>query len=498
MALTKVSYSMITGAVINAADFGFSTSASSTDNANAIMAAINFIGTTYGNKGGTVYLPSGIYNVAPDIIKFGNKSDVTLTGATPAYAYDAPFGGTRLNFSAGNIGIDTYDAPTAGLARSQGIQIRNMTVDGVGVLEIGIRVTSNHVLEDLSVTRCVDAGINLTDLTNSAHLNRVTSYNNTNNIGTGYGLWVEGTLTTIFNVSNSNFRLNNMGVRIEAGRLFAIQNTVIESNNQEGIYFYRPGPGTPLDGTLTNVWFEANYRDNTAGYSVVIDAATKDTGASTPTIKFNSCLIAPKSPNGRHLAIYAGRRNIFTDITFTQGDFNNGIYLEPGFAIETYINGPHQMAGFASGSRQFSALPTSWVPWVGTFVSSSKVYHVAKRIVQPNSTGPTTIFTLSSLFNGDYGTIEINLAGIFPGADLGYRSYIGVWSRVSGVAFATLSPVNIDSGAVEYGAGDLATITTSNSSGELLIQLTLGAFIDSFTGTVDLKVCGGVTDISVT
>jgi len=497
MALTKVSYSMITGAKVNAADFGFSTSASGVENANAIMDAIDRLGTTYGIKGGTVYLPDGRYNVAPDIIKFGDQSYITLTGATPAWGYDSPFGGTRLIFSSGSVGIDTYDAPTVALARSQGIQIRNITVDGAEVLSIGIRATSNHVLEDLSVTRCVDAGVNLTNLTNSATLNRVTCYSNTSDTGTGYGLWVEGTSTTLFNVSDSNFRVNDIGVRIDAGRLFEIQNTVIESNFQEGIYFYRPNAATPLDGTLSRVWFEGNYRDNTAGYTIVLDAATKDQGASTPSITFDTCVVAPKNPNGKHLAIYAGRRNVFKNVSFSQGDEDNGIYIAPVNAPETYMDGLHQLVGYDSGSRSFSALPTSWVPWRGTFISSSKVYHVSKRIVQPNSTGPTTIFTISNLFSGDYGTLEIDLAGVFPGDDIGYRKYIGVWSNVSGTIALTLSPVNIDSGATSALAGNLATITGAASSGKLLIQLTLSAFSDDFIGTVDMKVCGGQIDISI-
>ena len=68
MALTKVSYSMITGAVANILDYGAvadyneNTPGSGTDNSAAIQAAVNSV-----NSKGAVYIPSGAYKILTQI-----------------------------------------------------------------------------------------------------------------------------------------------------------------------------------------------------------------------------------------------------------------------------------------------------------------------------------------------------------------------------------------------------------------------------------------------
>jgi parallel beta-helix repeat protein len=57
MSLTKASYSMITAAPINAADYGFSTTATAADNTTALQAAVNDA------AGKTLLLPTGLFNV---------------------------------------------------------------------------------------------------------------------------------------------------------------------------------------------------------------------------------------------------------------------------------------------------------------------------------------------------------------------------------------------------------------------------------------------------
>ena len=72
MALTKVSYSMIQGAVANVLDFGASPSASASANATAIQAAIDS-----GAK--RVYIPAGDYSVDATIVA-SNKAGFVLEG----------------------------------------------------------------------------------------------------------------------------------------------------------------------------------------------------------------------------------------------------------------------------------------------------------------------------------------------------------------------------------------------------------------------------------
>ena len=101
MSLTKVSYSMISGAVVNAADFGFLTSATSADNKTALLAAINSVS----GDGVAIFIPSGTYNCTADITI--TKLNVTIFGTTTGYRYyGANYGGTTINFTSGTYGFD--------------------------------------------------------------------------------------------------------------------------------------------------------------------------------------------------------------------------------------------------------------------------------------------------------------------------------------------------------------------------------------------------------
>jgi hypothetical protein len=73
MALTKVSYSMIQGAVANILDYGASPSASGATNATAIQAAID-------SGASSVFIPGGSYNVS-STITIANKNGFMLQGA---------------------------------------------------------------------------------------------------------------------------------------------------------------------------------------------------------------------------------------------------------------------------------------------------------------------------------------------------------------------------------------------------------------------------------
>jgi hypothetical protein len=74
MSLTKASYSMITGAVVNVLDYGADPTGA-TDSAAAIQAAINSLGTY---ERGTVFIPKGAYKVASSISVGGTASAYPL------------------------------------------------------------------------------------------------------------------------------------------------------------------------------------------------------------------------------------------------------------------------------------------------------------------------------------------------------------------------------------------------------------------------------------
>ena len=81
MPLTKVSYSMITGAPANVIDFGADPTGSA-DSTTAIQAAVNSLTV------GVVVFPAGTYKVSAKIIL---KSNVSLTGNNATLTYATPF-----------------------------------------------------------------------------------------------------------------------------------------------------------------------------------------------------------------------------------------------------------------------------------------------------------------------------------------------------------------------------------------------------------------------
>jgi len=76
MSLTKVSFSMISGAVFNVLDYGAYRDGT---NAAATTAAIQAAFTAVGS-GGVVYFPTGTYKLTSAGIQLLNKSNVTVQG----------------------------------------------------------------------------------------------------------------------------------------------------------------------------------------------------------------------------------------------------------------------------------------------------------------------------------------------------------------------------------------------------------------------------------
>ena len=83
MSLTKVSYSMISGASANINDFGASTSLS--DNSAAINAAIASLGA----DGGTVLIPAGVYKITSPVLVSSDYIHLVGQGASYLQTFGA-------------------------------------------------------------------------------------------------------------------------------------------------------------------------------------------------------------------------------------------------------------------------------------------------------------------------------------------------------------------------------------------------------------------------
>jgi len=94
MALTKVSYSMIDGAVVNVKDYG-ATGDGTTDDTTAIQAALDYLATLgagattptpYRRSGGTLFFPNGTYKTTAPLIPLPGRYKLCGTGRFKEYS----------------------------------------------------------------------------------------------------------------------------------------------------------------------------------------------------------------------------------------------------------------------------------------------------------------------------------------------------------------------------------------------------------------------------
>jgi hypothetical protein len=78
MSLTKVSFSMISGTVVNVLDFGADPTGVA-DSTTAIQAAIDSFGNTSANTAGSIYFPRGTYKVSSQIV-FNGQTGFVIFG----------------------------------------------------------------------------------------------------------------------------------------------------------------------------------------------------------------------------------------------------------------------------------------------------------------------------------------------------------------------------------------------------------------------------------
>jgi parallel beta-helix repeat protein len=253
MSLTKVSYSMIQGAVFNVLDYGADPTGSA-DSTSAIQAAIN----AAQNGVSTVYFPAGTYktssslNVTRPLSIVGAGSNCTNIKPTSAIT------GPCLNY--GVVG----DVPRPGYAAV----VSHLCFDGTDTTAVGA-----HGI----VTWCSH--------TEFSH-NIIKNFN-------GYGIyfqeswsnilrhnWIYGNnLTNVVLADNTNSFLvdsnyilnsNEHGILITGANKAVIQNNDIEQNNLFAIRIVQAGVQAMRECSVENNYFELNGAGLGLGYVVDI------------------------------------------------------------------------------------------------------------------------------------------------------------------------------------------------------------------------------------
>lgn len=130
MSLTKASYSMITGAVVNVLDFG-ADATGATDSTSAIQAAIDSV------TNGTVYFPNGTYSINTTLeIDADTKISLNLVGNSLA---------SKLHYNGTTSAIPMvyyYGGSNSNFSKIEGLQFMNNYRTGDTVLNnvIGVRI----------------------------------------------------------------------------------------------------------------------------------------------------------------------------------------------------------------------------------------------------------------------------------------------------------------------------------------------------------------------
>lgn len=257
MSLTKVSFSMVDGALINVLDFGADPTGVS-DSTAAIQSAID--------AGQSVYLPEGNYLISELFI---NKNNFTLTGA-------------GINASILTTTVEAKVAITvANTVITSGTYLRDFKIQGNSTNLGGIKLgnptypATGPVLDMVSVWNFERTsgsngyGIQLNSVQN-CDIHNCFIYRNTHNIQrlTGSGYCTSTRITGKFGYLGGNPQ-SKVGAYIDAYATdIEFDGVIIEGNAQEGIYVTANAVETTKATriNINNCYFEAN---NASGGGVI-------------------------------------------------------------------------------------------------------------------------------------------------------------------------------------------------------------------------------------
>jgi hypothetical protein len=303
MSLTKASFSMIKGAVVNAVDYGLTqnspttvSNASTVANRAALLAAIAALDNGGDTPlGGTVFIPAGDYYIDPEIEI--TKRSVIIQGNGGGYGYvPSDTTATRLHFTSGlvgdEMGFNLQGTPGTGTnCDFSGLQ--NLYIDCQSVLPYGVIVGGAKIFDQVTISFSTFAGIKLTNFINSTVITRCSFSNNDLHGAIMEFVSVNG--NTKCSISDTSFLRNGgNGLIINNAVGMEVNNCTIESNLLVGLLITKPTGGDLYNLAFNSCWFEGNsigsFASPTGGYQIRITAQVPGLGAAAPgPIYFNNC-----------------------------------------------------------------------------------------------------------------------------------------------------------------------------------------------------------------
>lgn len=273
MALTKVSYSMIEGALVNVADYGASSSASAATNTAAFIAALAAATSEStgeyqdGNPAGTVFIPRGRYQLNPDQIIIPNWVNLKGAGRSATMLVAATAGTTLIRM--GTAANPTYRT-----------SISDLTIYGAYLNITGLSIyASLWAMYNIEVGSCNYHGIYLYSSYTGKAYNTNVYYCATS---AGYaGIYMTG-VSSGSGVNDVNFFGGSLAycydsIRIQNCNGVVFDGMSIQSSKRNGMII--DNSSFDITGvTFQNGYFEANC-DTVAG-SIFLGTFTKLTIAN--------------------------------------------------------------------------------------------------------------------------------------------------------------------------------------------------------------------------
>lgn len=297
MSLTKVTYAMIEGEVVNVLDFGAVGDGVANDTA-AIAAALASVLST----GGTVYFPQGTY--LTDSIDLRAFTNITLLGENDATQFQyKPTSVIKIR-TACAVGVQTSNTGTEVPATAgTGIVIKNLFINANSLATVGVNCQRAIYIYNCAVKNAIEDGILFEGGSYPIELENVVSQNNGRD-----GLRVKAPFTTVYNIRNCEFGFNDgNGVTIFDGSTCVFENVLCQTNTGNGFYIERQDPaGFTQPIFLERLTFIGCYTEANDGYGLYV--TSYNTTPSTFTGKI-------------------------VDLTFINCSFNSGV------AQEAYIRG---------------------------------------------------------------------------------------------------------------------------------------------------------------
>lgn len=261
MSLTKVSFSMIQGIIVNALDYGISPSASAATNNAAIAAAITAL-----SEGDTLYFPKGTYNISATITV--NKR-IKLLGDGPRStyfqnqntAYAAAVAFTTTWYQAME-GIQVVGNPQSGnglTINSSHFDVTNCWFTQNG--QHGIYITPQNWTIEITNCTCFENALDGLNMVANGPNGQINAVNTTGSVywkNSRNGITVCG---TAINITECDIEANeSIGVKIDTSDYSTytlnIKNNYFEIN-RDGHIFFDLKPSLGHNVFFTNI--EGNY-----------------------------------------------------------------------------------------------------------------------------------------------------------------------------------------------------------------------------------------------